>query len=56
MSRDIHKSNGGWWYVSCWLVNLNVQCNSTVFIEFSNVYCILKQVEMKVHLHDCTSE
>ena len=55
-SRDIYEGNGGWWYRNCWSVNLNVKYNSTILIQLSSDWYILRWVEMKIRPLDCISQ
>ena len=52
------KDNGGWWYNTCWSINLNYQYNPAQYgsIALAGSYYNPRWIEMKIRPHNCTPQ
>ena len=51
-----NKPHGGWWYNSCWHINLNNYCNETNYATFLNRKwepTVPPFQEIKIRPHNC---
>ena len=47
------KSSGGWWYKSCWQVNLNNYYNHNIYLNNRWIGKPPILTEMKIRPHNC---
>ena len=50
--------NGGWWYINCWSINLNLKYNPAQYgsIKLDGIYYNPRWIEMKIRPLNCISQ
>ena len=52
------KDNGGWWYNTCWAINLNIQYNPVLYgsMHLAGTWYNPRWIEMKIRPLNCTPQ